>query len=134
MMDQGTERTPERLVRQYFDGLRRGRAVDALDVFATGAVLRDEDGTVHRGIREIAATFARMRRPRLVEILGLTRQDEKVIAIVEFPKTATQARRRLREDFRIAHGRVESLTVVTADARVPGRARRRASRTQGTSA
>ncbi|HKZ98180.1 MAG TPA: nuclear transport factor 2 family protein [Thermoplasmata archaeon] len=120
-MEQGTERTPERLVHQYFEGVRRGRVVDALDVFATGAVFRDEDGTVHRGIREIAAKFAKARRPRRVHILGLTQHADTVTAIVEFPRTTTEASGRFREEFRIVGGRVESLTATPVEGRLPGR-------------
>ncbi|MGQ0798223.1 MAG: nuclear transport factor 2 family protein [Methanobacteriota archaeon] len=110
-MEQGTEKTPERLVRQYFEGLRRFRVVDALDVFATDAVLRDEKGAVHRGIREIARSFVRARRPRRVHVIELSQEEGRVTAIVQDRGTAAGKETRHREVFHVDGGRVRSLTV-----------------------
>src|SRR5439155_2807862 len=42
------------LVRAFYESLARGRMVDALDLVATDAVLRDEAGNESRGIGAIA--------------------------------------------------------------------------------
>jgi hypothetical protein len=95
------------LVRRYFDGLREGRTVDALDVFATDAILRDERGVEHRGIRAIAASFTRLRRPVRIDLLDLRGDEGRVTAIVETRGSGPPVRS--RQVFEVRDGRVRSL-------------------------
>ena len=117
------EPTPlaETLVRQYFDALRAGRIVDALDVFATDAILRDAQGGVHRGIREIAATFVHTREPRRIEIVALSRDRDRVIATVEIRAKGVKRPLRFRDVFHIDGQRVRSLTVAPVRSRTAPR-------------
>ncbi len=49
------------LVRAFYESLARGRMVDALDLVATDAVLRDEAGNESRGIGAIARSSSERR-------------------------------------------------------------------------
>ena len=98
-----------RLMRQYHEGRRRGRVVDVLDVFATDAVLEDERGRLHRGIKEIAATFARERKPVPLEVLSVHPDGAGMTATVRVSKAKDA--RTLRETFGFARGRVRSLRI-----------------------
>lgn len=97
-----------RLVRQYHEGQRRGRVVDVLDVFATDAVLED-DGGMHRGIREIAARFARARKPVPLEVLSVQPQEKGLMATVRLSKAKDA--KTYRETFGFHGGRVHSLRI-----------------------
>jgi len=98
-----------RLMRQYHEGRRRGRVVDVLDVFATDAVLEDERGRLHRGIKEIAATFARERNPVPLEVLSVEPAGADMTATVRVSKAKDA--RTLRETFGFAKRRVRSLRI-----------------------
>jgi ketosteroid isomerase-like protein len=97
------------IVRHYFDGLRQGRTVDALDVFATDAVLRDEGGVEHRGIREIVAALGRERHPVSVDLLSLHQEGDRVTALVEIRARGARSPTRSRQVFEIHGGRIRSL-------------------------
>jgi hypothetical protein len=101
----------ESLVAQYFDALRTGRIVDALDVFATDATLLDAQGVEHRGIRSIAAAFARAREPMRIEILALVQDKDRVTATVEISARDGAGPLRFRDVFDIQGGRVRSLSI-----------------------
>ena len=107
----------ERLVRQYFEALRHGRIVDALDVFATDAVFQDANGDVHRGIRAIAASFAHTREPLHLDIVALSRNGDRVTAMVEIRGTEGGRPLRYRDVFHIDGKRVRSLTVASVRGR-----------------
>ena len=109
MENQG--RSAEELVGRYLEALRRGRVVDALDVFATDAVVRDERGIEHRGIREIAASFVKLRRPKKVELVALDRAGDTTVAIVDIRGDENTAPERFRETFEVREGRVRTLTL-----------------------
>src|SRR5437660_1691362 len=51
------------LVSAFYESLARGRMVDALDLVATDAVLRDESGNESRGIGAIARSLLPYRGP-----------------------------------------------------------------------
>jgi len=121
MENQG--RSAEELVGQYLEALRRGRVVDALDVFATDAVVRDERGIEHRGIREIAASFVKLRRPMKVHLLELGRAGDTTVAIVDLSTNADVPPERFRDTFVVRDGRVRTLTLEAL-----GDGRRRATR------
>ena len=104
-------RAPEELVRQYFEALRRGRVVDALDVFSTDAVLWDEAGTEHRGIRAIAASFVHGRSPTRISLISVIRSDRDIATIAEIRRTLSAPPIRYRAVFSIDQGRVRSLTM-----------------------
>ena len=104
-------RAPERLARRYFEALHRGRIVDALEVFATDATLRDETGARHRGIREITSSFVRSARPIHVNVVSLNGLNGHIIAIVEMGKGPGGAVARYRAAFQIDGDRVRSLAI-----------------------
>src|SRR5438046_9003025 len=56
------------LVRAVYESLARGRRVDALDLVATDAVLRDEAGNESRGIGAIARSLLPYREPDAIAL------------------------------------------------------------------
>src|SRR5256886_17097302 len=56
------------LVSAFYESLARGRMVDALDLVATDAVLRDEAGNESRGIGAIARSLLPYREPDAIAL------------------------------------------------------------------
>lgn len=111
MLDSTETAVPSGLVNQYYEGLRRGRIVDVLDVFSTDAILQDERGRVHQGIREIAAAFAREKQGGKVELLDIDAVGGEVTAIVQVRGPPRRAPREYRQVFRFRGRRVQSLRI-----------------------
>lgn len=96
------------IVRKFYDSLALGRMVDALDLVATDAVLRDEKGDESRGIREIATSLLPYRKPHgiTLERIESTTPDVRVL----FRKARS---RRLRGLFSVDRGRIRSVRFET---------------------
>ena len=101
----------EVLVRAYFDALRRGAIVDALNAFATDATLLGEDGRRRRGIREIAAFFASRRDPMEIHIDELKKSRDSVTARIRVEDARTGQTHGYRDVFRLGRHRIRSLSV-----------------------
>ncbi len=110
--------TNEALVRDYFDALRRGAIVDALNAFATDATFLGEDGRSRRGIREIAAFFANRRDPLTIQVDAVERVQGSIIARVRVQDGRSGRTEEYRDVFRLSGQRIRSLTVEPR----PGRA------------
>ena len=107
----------EALVRAYFDALRRGAIVDALNAFATDATLLGEDGRSRRGIREIAAFFASRRDPMAIHIDELERSRDSITARIRVEDARTGQTHGYRDVFRLGRHRIRSLTVESESSR-----------------
>lgn len=92
------------IVRKFYDFLADGRMVDALDLVATDAILRDEKGEESRGIREIATSLLPYRKPHGISLerIESTAPDVRVV----FRKAKS---RRLRGHFSVDRGRIRSV-------------------------
>ncbi len=106
----GREDTDERIVRDYLTALGSGRVLDALNAFSMDASFRDESGTERRGIREIAAAFAR-REPLRIEIEEVRREGTALVARVRMRASAARRPRLYRSVFRIRQRRIRSLEI-----------------------
>lgn len=118
----------EAVVRQYLTALSNGRVLDALNAFSLDASLRDETGRERRGIREIAAAFARGDRPIKVEIEELTREGDAVAVQARMAFPGSSSPKTYRSVFRVRRDRIESVAVHPLPAKVAPR-RRFAART-----
>jgi ketosteroid isomerase-like protein len=105
------ERTEEALVRDYLTALDEGHVLDALNTFSMDASMRDAAGRERRGIREIAAAFARHERPVRVEIEELTREGDAVAVRVRMRFPESRSPKTFRSLFRIRRNRIQSVVV-----------------------
>ncbi len=101
----------EVVVRAYFEALRRGAIVDALNAFATDATLLGEDGQPRRGIREIAAFFAVRRHPMDIQIDDLEKSWDSVTARIRVRDARSGETQGYRDVFRLRRQRIRALTV-----------------------
>jgi hypothetical protein len=108
MLEQVSSQTPsdDEIVLGFFESLKDGRVVDALNVFATDALLRDDQGRDHRGIKEIAASFANRRKPSDIFVEDIKHQGDRVVALVRL-----KGGKRCLHSFHLKNGRVHSLRV-----------------------
>jgi ketosteroid isomerase-like protein len=113
-------RSEEALVRDYLTALNEGHFLDALNTFSMDASMRDAAGRERRGIREIAAAFARDERPVRVEIEELTREGDAVAVRVRMRFPQSSVPKTYRSVFRVRRDRIQSLVV---DSRPPRGAR-----------
>ena len=113
-------RSEEALVRDYLTALNEGHFLDALNTFSMDASMRDATGRERRGIREIAAAFARNERPVRVEIEELTREGDAVAVRVRMRFPQSRSPKTYRSVFRVRRDRIQSLVV---DSRPPRGAR-----------
>lgn len=95
----------EQVVRRFYEALEQGRMVEALDLFAPGAVIRDAEGKESSGIREIATSLLPYRTAHRIFLEGIERQGPEVRATVRTPK------RRFRGVFSVNRGRIRSLRI-----------------------
>lgn len=101
----------EVLVRHYLTALNNGRFLDALSAFSMDARLRDEMGRERRGIREIAASFARREEPVRVEIEDLQHEGDAVAVRVRMTSSANPAPKVYRSVFQVSRDRINSLVI-----------------------
>src|SRR2546430_13822971 len=93
------------LVRAFYESLARGQMVDALDLVATDAVLRDEAGNESRGIGAIARSLLPYREPDAIALEQIESAGSDVH--VQF-RTKKRARRYQGSIF-VDRGRIRSL-------------------------
>jgi hypothetical protein len=110
-------RSEEALVRDYLTALNEGHFLDALNTFSMDASMRDAAGRERRGIREIAAAFARDERPVRVEIEELTREGDAVAVRVRMRFPQSRVPKTYRSVFRVRRNRIQSLVVDSRPAR-----------------
>ncbi len=103
------QRSDETLVRDYLMALNEGHFLDALNSFSMDASMRDAAGRERRGIREIAAAFAREDRPVGVEIEELTREGDAVAVRLRMRFRESRSPKTFRSVFRIRRDRIQSL-------------------------
>lgn len=101
----------EALVRGYLTALDRGRILDALNAFSLDARLQDETGRERRGIREIAAAFARRELPAKVDIEDLEREGDTVTARVRLDFPGERGSRSYRSVFWVRRDRIGALVM-----------------------
>ncbi|MGI0150236.1 MAG: hypothetical protein ACREDF_11990 [Thermoplasmata archaeon] len=107
MSESIVEKSPEEamaIVRQFYDSLARGRMIDALDLVATDATLRDEKGGESRGIRAIATSLLPYRKPHGISLERIESTSPDVSVLFRKDKS-----RRLRGHFSVDHGRIRSV-------------------------
>ena len=107
----GTGELDEAIVRHYLMALNEGQFLDALNAFSMDARLRDESGLERRGIREIAASFARREGPATVEIEELRCEGDTVAVRMRMTSSANRAPTVYRSVFQIDRGRIHSLVI-----------------------
>ena len=89
------------VVRRFYESLSRGQVVEALDLFATDAVLWDEQGSESRGIRAITTALLAYREPHPIALDRIESIGSNVR--VHF---RTEKSRRYRGIFAVDHGRI----------------------------
>ncbi|HYS99113.1 MAG TPA: hypothetical protein VEO20_00435 [Thermoplasmata archaeon] len=94
------------VVRDYYDSLSHGRMIDALNLFATDAVVTDEKGKESKGITAIAASLLEYRKPNALSLDVVEDRGGDVTAL--FHKDRNH---RYRGTFSIDHGRIRSVRV-----------------------
>jgi len=108
MMSQRTMHTPplsgSQVVRKFFDSLARAQMVDALDLVATDAVLRDEKDHESRGIRAIATSLLPYRKPESITLDRIETAGSDVQAF--FRNNRSQRRRGV---FTVDGGRIRAI-------------------------
>jgi len=93
------------LVRAFYESLARGRMVDALDLVATDAVLRDEAGNESRGIGAIARSLLPYREPDAIALEQIESAGSDVRVQFRTKKWA----RRYRGSISVDRGRIRSV-------------------------
>ena len=93
------------LVRAFYESLARGRMVDALDLVATDAVLRDEAGNESRGIGAIARSLLPYREPDAIAL----EQIESAGSDVHVQFRTKKRARRYRGSISVDRGRIRSV-------------------------
>ncbi len=93
----------EQVVRRFYKALEQGRMVEALDLFAPGAVIRDAEGQESSGIREIATSLLPYRTAHRIFLERIERQGPEVRA------TVRTAKHRFLSVFAVNRGRIRSL-------------------------
>jgi len=91
------------VVSEFVDSLSEGRMIDALDLIAMDAVLRDETGREQRGIRAIAKSLLPYREPHAVALETIETAGAEVRVLFRRKKS------RLRGSFSVSRGRIRSL-------------------------
>ena len=104
-------------MRDYLTGLNEGHTLDALNAFSMDASVTDAAGRQRRGIREIAAAFARDERPLQVEIEDLTREGDVVAVRMRMQFPQSRSPKTYRSVFRVHRDRIQSLVVDPLPAR-----------------
>jgi hypothetical protein len=97
----------EAVVSEFVDSLSEGRMIDALDLIAMDAVLRDEAGNERRGIRAIAKSLLPFREPHAVALETIETAGNEVRVLFRREKS------RLRGSFSVSQGRIRSLRLET---------------------
>jgi len=97
------------VVRKFFDSLTRAQMVDALDLVATDAVLRDEKDHESRGIRAIATSLLPYRKPESITLERLEPVGSDVEAF--FRNNRSQLRRGV---FTVDRGRIRAIRLERA--------------------
>ncbi len=96
----------DEVVRKFYEALSRGRMVDALDLFATDAVLQDAMGSESRGIRAITTALLEYRKPQAIALDRIESAGSDVR--VDF---RTKRSRRYRGLFSVDRGRIRSMRI-----------------------
>lgn len=113
MTEEYTELSPdeaEAVVSEFVDSLTEGRMVDALNLIATDAVLRDEAGREQRGIKAIAKSLLPYREPHAVAFEKMETAGTDVRVLFRGKKS-----RRFSGSFSVSRGRIRSLRLEAAD-------------------
>jgi hypothetical protein len=92
------------VVRKFFDSLTRAQMVDALDLVATDAVLKDEKDHESRGIRAIASSLLPYRKAELIELDRIEPAGSDVRAFYH-----TKRSQRRRGLFTVDRGRIRAI-------------------------
>ena len=92
------------LVRAFYESLSRGRMVDALNLVATDAVLRDEAGKESRGIGEIARSLLPYREQDAIAVEKVESEGPDVQVLYRTKKT-----RKYRSSISVDRGRIRSV-------------------------
>ncbi len=95
----------EEVVRRFYEFLARGQLVDALNLFATDARLRDESKRESSGIRAIAASLILYREPQEIAVERIEMEGPDVRAVVRSKKGRSVGR------FSIARGRIQTAQI-----------------------
>jgi ketosteroid isomerase-like protein len=93
------------LVSQFYDALSRGLMVDALNLVATDAVLRDEAGSESRGIGAIARSLLPYREPGALAVEQVEGEGPEVHVLFRTNKKP----RRYRSSISVERGRIQSV-------------------------
>jgi ketosteroid isomerase-like protein len=113
MSETNAEVSPQRaaaLVREFYDSLSSGRMVDALNLVATDAVLRDEAGKESRGISAIARTLLPYREPNVISVEKVEEDGPDVQVLFQTRKKP----RRYRSSISVDRGRIRSVRLERA--------------------
>jgi hypothetical protein len=94
-----------KLVSQFYDALSRGLMVDALNLVATDAVLRDESGSESRGIGAIARSLLPYREPGGIAVEQVEGEGPEVHVLYRTNKKP----RRYRGSISVERGRIQSV-------------------------
>jgi hypothetical protein len=97
---------PEIVARRFFDSLRAGRLVDALEMLAPDAVVSDGLGPDRHGLREITASLIPYRTPCRFEADRIETHGATVSAFVRIPGELGKATRKYQARVHVRAGRI----------------------------
>lgn len=103
---------PEDLARRFFDSLRQGRLVDALETLSSDATISDGSGPERHGLREIAAALIPYRTPDHLLAERIEARGTIVSASVRIPGSPGKPSRRYRARIDVRGGRIRSVRFV----------------------
>lgn len=102
---------PEALARRFFESLKEGHLVDALETLSPTAVISDDTGPDRRGLREITASLIPFRTPSLLRADRFETLGDAVSARVQIPGDLTKGPRRYRARLTVRGGRIQTVTL-----------------------
>ena len=92
------------IVRKFYNSLAGGKVIDALDLVALDASLRDEKGEESHGIRAIAQSLLPYRKPHGISLESIESTAPDVDVVFRKAKS-----RRLHCHFSVNGGRIRSV-------------------------